>query len=470
MSRDQRLSFFGKDPRSTVFARDGRILRSGIDVALTRALLADPGVRHLMEQGDLVATRLIEDAPDGPLLEHERIAPFTFPGEWSFTMLQDAALTTLRVQDALAARGYGLKDAHAYNVSFDGSRPVFIDFGSIDRADPRYRTWRAGEEYRDAFLRILRIWSRTHRTTALAFLNSVWARPDDEALIRRGRFGHRLGSRVRRAYGKALIATAMTPQERALALQKMAFSGAKRTLAQGLLAGLDATQSLTGHPFAPARLRRATESIVPPVGATAWASYQQDLSLHRELTPRFRRIVDLVAGLQARDAFEVAGNQGALSQALLEAGAVQHVVCSDYDEHAIDALYRRIRASRRRDLTPLVRNVMMPDPIRGESTRELKADVVLALALTHHLLLTQGYMLDAVIERIAAHSRRHLLIEFMPRGLWDGTSGPPVPSWYTARWFAEGLQRYGRVQLQEQLEENRVLFVVELGVGTGGAR
>lgn len=109
----------------------------------------------------------------------------------------------------------------------------------------------------------------------------------------------------------------------------------------------------------------------------------------------------------------------------------------------------------------MVHDVMMPDPIRGRRAERLRGDVVIALAVTHHLLLTQGYRLDAVVDRIAAHGRRHLIIEFMPKGLWDGASAPPVPSWYTRQWFADGLARVGRIALEEQLEENRVMFLVE---------
>ena len=81
MTGARRLSFFGMDPRSTVFERDGRILRTGIDVELSRALLADAGVRALIREGALAETQLLEGEPHGPVLEHRRIAPFTFPGE-----------------------------------------------------------------------------------------------------------------------------------------------------------------------------------------------------------------------------------------------------------------------------------------------------------------------------------------------------------------------------------------------------
>ena len=189
------------------------------------------------------------------------------------------------------------------------------------------------------------------------------------------------------------------------------------------------------------------------------------MSLHRELTPRFQRIIDIVTALGVRDAFEVAGNQGALSEALVDRGAVRSIICSDYDEHAVDALYLRLKAKSEARVTPLLYNVMMPDPIRCDAGRRLAGDVVIALALSHHLLLTQRYRLDAVLERIALHGRRYMIIEFMPKGLWDGKAGQPVPSGYSREWFEKGLTRVGRVLLGEQLEENRVVFLLELDHG-----
>lgn len=467
MNQDVRLSFFGKDARSTVFARDGRILRAESDPNLAGSVLDAAGVRALMRDGLLVETWIAERQDAGVLLEHRRIAPFTYPGEWSFSMFRDAALTTLAVQDALSACGFMLKDAHAYNVGFDRGRPVFIDFASIGPPDPRYLQWRPGGEFRDAFLRILRIWSRTNRTTALSFVNAVWARSDDEALIFGGRAAFRFRSRVRRVLGKADIATAMSSVARRGALEISGYNAAKRLAARAGVGATLALQRVTGHPFSTARLRRETERIPLPVDATMWGNYQSNMALHDELTARFRRVVEIVGRLEARSVFEVAGNQGALAEALLAAGVVQSVTCSDQNEHAIDALYRRIRSTGRSGITPLVHDFMIPDPIRCNQPRDFTSDVVIALAVTHHLLLSQGFLLDAVIERMVSYGRRHLIIEFMPKGLWDGRSGPPVPSWYTVTWFAEGLARHGRVVLQEQLEENRIIFLVDLPAGRG---
>lgn len=84
MTGDERLSFFGIDPRSTVSLREGRIVRTGVDLQLSRAILANEAARELMASGHLVDTRVIDESTTGPVLEHRRIVPFTYPGSGRF--------------------------------------------------------------------------------------------------------------------------------------------------------------------------------------------------------------------------------------------------------------------------------------------------------------------------------------------------------------------------------------------------
>ena len=83
--------------------------------------------------------------------------------------------------------------------------------------------------------------------------------------------------------------------------------------------------------------------------------------------------------------------------------------------------------------------------------------MVIALAVTYHLTLTQKYALGAVLETLAKFSRGYVLVEFMPLGLHNGTGAPPLPVWYTADWFETGVQQAFDVIGKEVLEENRVL-------------
>ena len=63
---------------------------------------------------------------------HERLPFVSYPYEWSFSMLKDAALLELRILSAALAENLTLKDATPYNVQWRGSQPVFIDVGSFE--------------------------------------------------------------------------------------------------------------------------------------------------------------------------------------------------------------------------------------------------------------------------------------------------------------------------------------------------
>jgi hypothetical protein len=90
------------------------------------------------------------------------------------------------------------------------------------------------------------------------------------------------------------------------------------------------------------------------------------------------------------------------------------------------------------------------------------SEAVVALAITHHLLLGQNLAIEHVLKIIAAFSRRYVFIEFMPKGLYNGRFAPPVPAWYSLDWFRNALQAEIDILLEEKLEENRILFVGEL--------
>ena len=68
------------------------------------------------------------------MLEHERVPVVSYPYEWSFAMLREAAALQLDVLRAALDEGMSLKDGTAYNVQFVGSRPTFIDVGSFEPA------------------------------------------------------------------------------------------------------------------------------------------------------------------------------------------------------------------------------------------------------------------------------------------------------------------------------------------------
>ena len=100
-------------------------------------------------------------------------------------------------------------------------------------------------------------------------------------------------------------------------------------------------------------------------------------------------------------------------------------------------------------------------PISNFDFGKVKSDIAVALAVTHHLLLTQKCPIDSVFKKIGQYSNRYVLIEFMPLGLWGGYYTPPIPEWYNLNWFREKFKRHFKLLIEEQTEKNRILFLGE---------
>ena len=143
MPRVERGSF--RDPDSHVFYAGGEVRRALSERGLAdwEALAATELFRDGVAAGRLIATERIAE-PDGlpaeldpasvaAVLRHERIPVVSYPYEWPFGMLRDAALLELDLLLAALDEGLVLKDASPYNVQWRGAKPVFVDVGSFER-------------------------------------------------------------------------------------------------------------------------------------------------------------------------------------------------------------------------------------------------------------------------------------------------------------------------------------------------
>ena len=133
-----------RDPDSRVFTTDGRVLRllSEQGLADWRELSSTGLVDELVGEGRLVGTREVEEEAAlgeaihggvAGVLEHDRIPFVSYPYEWTFSMLRDAALLQLGLLRRALDQGLILKDSTPYNVQFWGTEPVFIDVGSFEK-------------------------------------------------------------------------------------------------------------------------------------------------------------------------------------------------------------------------------------------------------------------------------------------------------------------------------------------------
>jgi hypothetical protein len=154
-----------RDPASCVFYWQGQVLRSldSASASIIQQIVESGFLQKLIQAGLLVDSSLLPEDhadhlamldrfPDAKrFMRHERIGQISYPYEWSFTMLADAALLHLNLQSRLLGQGLSLKDASAFNVQFKLGQPVFIDAGSIERPR-RLDIWYAYGQFCRMFL------------------------------------------------------------------------------------------------------------------------------------------------------------------------------------------------------------------------------------------------------------------------------------------------------------------------------
>ena len=396
----------------------------------------------------------------GLVVEHERIHPVTYPREWSFSMLKDAALTELKINFISRKYNYQTKDANANNIVFDATIPMFVDLGSFTKVNSDFIGWLGYENFLRSYFYPLQIWKDgnayiARRSQIGSELENM---PHESYLLYRNPLVRTINGNLARRiidfyfkYRKlSLIESAKIKNKiPGFPGEVLSFLKDKRLLP---LQSVDFSSWIN---------RIQNISMKPHV--TGWQNYHDEINQIYEkgdTYPRFDRIVELINEYNISTIVELAGNAGTLSRIILEETNVKNVICTDYDENAVDLMYLSFKNSRLK-LTPAILNFIASISVSCEIPihERFAADGAIALAVTHHLILTQKIPIDDILKIISMYTKKYVFIEFMPMGLYDGKHLPPLPSWYTVEWFRISFKKQFRLILEEQLEENRILFL-----------
>ena len=453
------------DPACKVVVSDTYVYRAihSDYVAPTHSLLASGLLDDLYERELIPHTQVATITLPGYklVLEQTKIEPIIYPYEWSPEMLRHAALCMLEVNQCTNQFGYELKDAQPFNIVFRHKHPFFVDIGSfIKQATPR--NWCAREEFDACFSRILDLAQKG----CLSFFKHAFL------LQGAGFNAHELT-----ALKHPLMAKLLGLDTISLCLQLASMYRIGPTISDQAIrakfrnAWLHRGATFILHakllPFRSFSHNHLKRSVTRYKlgGKSAWGNYHRQAGLCNAqgdptLSDRMTWVLNMAQSLVPKSVLELAGNQGVLSRALASAlPADTQIICSDYDPYAIDHLYLNLRPEEQ--VLPACFDFMRDarESITQERAKRLKSDLVIALAVTHHLVLTQSFSLDSILFTLHSYTRKHLIVEFMPLGLWDGTRPVAVPEWYHETWFTSTLERYFHIETKTQLEKNRIIFV-----------
>ncbi len=388
------------DESGEVFFFKDRVLR-GIRQKETAdlyvRLLGEDWFVRLFDEG-LVRTWVCDDLKiEGIpfILEHIRIPFQTHPGEWTSKMHWLAAKTMIRLNIALSQHGYVLKDSHSFNLMFHKGRPVFVDLGSIAKADRGFEVKHWLWQFKKSFA--LPIWLASTRWRDLA-LDYRRQQRLGFRLFERAKLDHLLLRRVERCskYSDRL---------------PIFFSKIEEWLDQHT-------------PLEPDR--------------GDWGRYQE-LHIKREhaqgRSPKQSFVYAVLSREKPKTVLDCAANLGLLSETAATLGA--DVVAFDQEEYCVNECLK-LAQTRELSITPAIMDFKFPTPNYGaglmgrNAFERFQADIVLALGLIHHVCLYQGLPVKLFCNICMNYAKRGVIVQYVdPKDKHLAAWARPIPHDYS---------------------------------------
>ena len=395
-----------RDPAGFVYQREGHLLRQvnasyrpAFERVVASGILDDLQTAGLLIPHELAPLELAATRDAWQVLRPERVPFISYPYEWSFSQLRDAALLTLDVQARALARGMTMRDASAYNVQFHRGRPVFIDtlsFGPYEEGRP----WVAYRQFCEHFLAPLALMARCD--VRLARLHAQFA--DGIPLD--------LASRLLGSASWFRASLVLHVHLHARAQTRYADAG-------GRPAGRPSRLTRAALLRLIEQLRQTVESLRWEPAGTTWAEYEATHGYSSAAAAAKEALVrDLLARLSPKTTWDLGANTGRFSRIAADLGS--RVIAIDGDYAAVDRAYRAERARSGESILPLVNDLLAPSVASGWAGSERAslsdrgpADAVLALAVVHHLAFSGNIALPRIAEWFAQLGRA-AIVEFVP--------------------------------------------------------
>ncbi|MBW2472531.1 MAG: methyltransferase [Deltaproteobacteria bacterium] len=363
-----------RDPASRVFVEDDRVIRAldNRGVEAWKHLASSDFFSKAVESGQLIESVELPDhvGPQSGAIQHPRLPLITYPYEWTFSMLKDAALLQLDLLADALPEGVTMKDATPFNIQFVRGRPIFIDVGSFEP----YRNgepWIGYRQFTRQFLfpLMLRAW--------LDIPHQVWLRGDME-----GPTAAQMKVLLPRSK-RMKPAVMMHVSLQASMEDRLSGKAVRGDLAE---AGFSADLILANV----RKLHSLVESLEWEPEAEGWSDYRSCTHVGRDRDTKSQFLKSILLKHSPSIFADFGANDGHFSAIAAEAGSL--AVAIDGDEPVLDDLYRSIGG---RNLAVVVSDLTNPSPGQGWAGNERRAlfdrvqpDLIIAYGVIHHLVYT----------------------------------------------------------------------------------
>ncbi|MBI1779761.1 MAG: SAM-dependent methyltransferase [Sphingobacteriales bacterium] len=393
-----------KDPAGFMFVADGIYYRQvNIFGSEDYSLLMSSGLyEKLISKNRLIRHTEIDNIKSEAsqwfkTLQPEQLPFISYPYEWSFDQLKDAALLTLTIQKEALNHGMTLKDATPFNVQWLNGKAIFIDTLSFEKHKDG-EPWIAYKQFCECFLAsLLLMHYRNNELNKLlvSFPNGI----------------------------PTPIVSSLLPFKTKLNLNlylhihlqaKMQKKGAddkqqnKRSLSTTQLVNIIES------------LRNLIKKLSPVSAKTTWNNYYDETILSNAYLQHKQELAkSFLSAIQFNSLIDLGANKGEFS--LLFKDKAAKIVAADFDAACINELYLHIKSQKLNNIFPLVIDLANPSPAIGWANEErnsfwnrVNTDVIMALALIHHLAISFNISF-AMMAELFSQKTNYLLIEFVPK-------------------------------------------------------
>jgi hypothetical protein len=420
-----------------------RLMESGLYEKLVKAKLLIPHV-----EAEAVEA---ESGECFKILQPERVAFISYPYEWSFGQLKDAALATLSIQKRALKLDMSLKDASAYNIQYVRGKPTLIDTLSFELYKEG-QPWVAYRQFCQHFLAPLSLMAlRDVRLNQLlrVYIDGVPLDLASELLPWKTHLNFGLMTHIHLHAGAQKKYAGEEVKSRGGSMSKQAMAG--------LIESLESTvKKLEWKP-----------------GGTEWGNYYDITNYSDAAFEHKKQLVgEWTDRIRPSIVWDLGANNGVFSRVAADAQAVPAVTSWDIDPAAVEQNYRQVKTEKNERVLPLLLDLTNPSPAIGWANRERDsfggrgpADLTLALAVIHHLAISNNVPL-LQLAGFFAETGKWLVIEFVPKS--DSqvqkllASREDIFPDYTREGFEEAFsQRFKVHDAVPVRESERVLYLME---------
>lgn len=438
-----------RDPDGFIFYDDGGIYRKVRESYREEYehLLNSGLYRKLTESGKLIEHEEVDREKGYKTLEPNEIEFISYPYEWSFSQLKDAAILTLKIQENAYEHGMSLKDASAYNIQFQGCNPILIDTLSFEKKEKE--PWQAYDQFCRHFLAPLALMKYTDIRLSQLMKNHRDGIPLDLAAkllpsrtkMRPGLLLHiHLHSKFQKFYTGRAKSDKRKMSERS---QKSIIRNLKNTV-----------KKLDLEPESGRSLDRDTGNRYTETESNQITEFLEKWS--KEVNPKTVWSFD--------------SNNAYLDNLARETDA--YTISFHKDPCVVDKKYRRCKEKEIGNILPLVQNFANPSPGLGWKNKEREkltdrgsADLGLALDFIHNLAISNNLPLNKIASFFHDNCE-NLMIDFIPKKDPEVqkmlSSREDIFDYYSVENFEEEFSRHYDISERKEFDTSkRTLYLMK---------